>query len=122
MLVLKETLTKRQWVSFAIAGIAVLYLTFSFGVFPWVSLVLAFTFGLYGLLKKMVDISAMFGLTIETMIVTPIAAIYLLAFPAQTISVNSFSSGTGVLLIGDRKSTRLNYSHVAISYDVFCLN
>jgi len=100
MLVLKETLTKRQWFSFAIAGIGVLYLTFSFGVFPWVSLVLAFTFGLYGLLKKMVDISAMFGLTIETMIVTPIAALYLFAFPTQTISVNNFFSGTGVLLIG----------------------
>src|SRR5690625_2653927 len=100
MLVLKETLTKRQWVSFAIAGIAVLYLTFSFGVFPWVSLVLAFTFGLYGLLKKMVDISAMFGLTIETMIVTPIAAIYLFAFPRQTISINSLSAGTGLLVIG----------------------
>jgi len=107
MLVLKETLTKRQWFSFAIAGIGVLYLTFSFGVFPWVSLVLAFTFGLYGLLKKMVDISAMFGLTIETMIVTPIAAIYLLAFPAQTISVNSFSSGTGVLLIGAGVATAI---------------
>ena len=100
MLVLKETLTKRQWVSFAIAGIGMLYLTFSFGVFPWVSLVLAFTFGLYGLLKKMVDMSAMFGLTIETMIVTPVAAIYLFAFPTQTVSVNSLFSGTGVLLIG----------------------
>jgi len=100
MLVLNETLTKRQWISFAIAGIGVLYLTFSFGVFPWVSLVLAFTFGLYGLLKKMVDISAMFGLAIETMIVTPIAGIYLFAFPTQTFSLNNFFSGTGVLLIG----------------------
>src|SRR5690625_6407752 len=100
MLVLKETLTKRQWFSFRSAGIGMLYLTFSFGVFPWVSLVLAFTFGLYGLLKKMVDMSAMFGLTIETMIVTPVAAIYLFAFPTQTVSVNSLFSGTGVLLIG----------------------
>src|SRR5699024_11071586 len=100
MLVFNQTFTKRQWSSFAIAGIDVLYLTFSFGVFPWVSLVLAFTFGLYGLLKKMVDISAMFGLAIETMIVTPIAGIYLFAFPTQTFSLNNFFSGTGVLLIG----------------------
>src|SRR5690625_4435761 len=46
MVVLKETLTKRQWVSFAVAGIGVLNLTLSFGVFPWVSLALAISFGL----------------------------------------------------------------------------
>src|SRR5699024_881646 len=99
MLVLNETLTKRQWISFAIAGIGVLYLTFSFGVFPLVSLVLAFTFGLYGLLKKMVDISAMFVLKIQTMIVTPIACIYLFSFPTQTFSLINFVSGARILLI-----------------------
>jgi chloramphenicol-sensitive protein RarD len=100
MLVLKETLTARQWVSFAIAGAGVLYLTFNFGVFPWISLVLAFTFGLYGLLKKMVDISAMFGLAIETMTVTPIAALYLFALPETGMASAGILSGTGILLVG----------------------
>src|SRR5699024_4369184 len=110
MLVLNETLTKRQWISFAIAGIGVLYLTFSFGVFRWVSLVLAFTFGLYGLLKKMVDISAIFVLTIETMIVTPVADIYLFSFPTQTFSLHNFFSGTGILLIGAGIATAIPLS------------
>src|SRR5699024_4366644 len=78
------------------------------GVFPWVSLVLAFTFGLYGLLKKMVDISAMFGLSIETMIVTPIDGIYLFAFPTQTFSLNTFFSVKGILLVGVGFSTAIS--------------
>ncbi|WP_138420229.1 EamA family transporter RarD [Aquibacillus sediminis] len=78
ILVLKERLTKWQITSFLLAAIGVTYLTVDFGIFPWVSILLALTFGVYGLLKKTVDISPMFGLTIETMIVTPIAVIYLI--------------------------------------------
>lgn len=107
MLVLKEKLTKRQWVSFAVAGIGVLNLTFTFGIFPWVSIALALSFGLYGLLKKMVDVSPMFGLTIETMIVTPVAAIYLFAIPTNTISLNNLFSTTGYLLIGAGVATAI---------------
>ncbi|MCT2538227.1 EamA family transporter RarD [Aquibacillus koreensis] len=78
MLVLKEKLNAWQIFSFILAGIGVIYLTFNFGVFPWISIVLAFSFGLYGLLKKIVDINSVFGLTIETLIVLPIAVIYLI--------------------------------------------
>ncbi|SFA97185.1 chloramphenicol-sensitive protein RarD [Lentibacillus halodurans] len=100
MIVLKETLTRRQLLSFILAGIGVINLTISYGVFPWVSLLLAFTFGIYGLLKKTVDISSIFGLTIETMIVTPIALIYLLAVSDSSIAADVMLSGTGLLLIG----------------------
>src|SRR5699024_9116714 len=100
MIVLQETLTKRQWISFIIAAAGVFYLTFHFGIFPWVSVLLALSFGAYGLLKKTVDISAMFGLTIETMIVTPVAVIYLLTMPSSTISPSSFFTFDGLLLIG----------------------
>lgn len=75
---LKETLTKGQVVASILAGIGVVYLTFSYGVFPWISLALAVTFALYGLLKKIVNINSSFGLAIETLIVTPIACLYLL--------------------------------------------
>ncbi|MFD1363487.1 EamA family transporter RarD [Lentibacillus salinarum] len=100
MIVLNETLTKRQLLSFILAGIGVINLTISYGVFPWVSLLLAFSFGLYGLLKKTVDISPMFGLTIETMIVTPAALIYLLIVPDSSIAADVMLSGMGLLLIG----------------------
>src|SRR5690625_7555072 len=55
----------------------------------------------------MVGIYCMVGLKIGTMIVTPIAALYLIAFPTQTNSVNKFFSGTGVLLIGAGIATAL---------------
>lgn len=100
MIVLKEKLTRNQWISFVLAGIGVFYLTINLGVFPWISFVLAFTFGFYGLLKKMVNVSAMFGLTIETMIVTPIALIYLAALSETTPASSNFVDPITLLLIG----------------------
>ena len=50
---LKESVTKTQKISFILAAAGVLYLTFSYGVFPWISILLALTFALYGLLKKL---------------------------------------------------------------------
>ncbi|MFD1036971.1 EamA family transporter RarD [Virgibacillus byunsanensis] len=107
IVVLKETLTRRQLFSIILAGIGVIYLTISFGVFPWVSLLLAFSFAIYGLLKKMVDIGAMFGLTIETMIVTPLAAIYLFSIPDGSLSWNSLFSTTSLLLLGAGVATAI---------------
>lgn len=107
MIVLKESLSRRQLLSFVLAAIGVINLAISFGVFPWVSLVLAFSFGLYGLLKKMVDISAMFGLTIETMLVTPIALIYLIFIPDSSLVPATMFSGSGALLVGAGVATAI---------------
>lgn len=100
IIVLNETLTRRQLLSFILAGIGVTYLTISYGVFPWVALLLAFSFGFYGLLKKMVDIGAMFGLAIETMIVTPLALFYVPIFTENTFVKGDILSNTNLLLIG----------------------
>ncbi|MDM5155714.1 EamA family transporter RarD [Bacillus sp. DX1.1] len=75
--VLKEKLNFWQYVAVGLAAVGVIILTFRFGSIPWIALSLAFTFGLYGLTKKLLDYDAMIGLTMETMIVTPIAFIYL---------------------------------------------
>lgn len=91
MIFLKEKLNRWQVLSFIIAAAGVLYLTFNFGVFPWVSILLAFSFGFYGLLKKTVALSPMFGLAIETLIVTPFALIFLVFQP-------SISGGSAVLI------------------------
>jgi len=99
IVILKESLTRAQVISVGIAGIGVLYLTLSLGVFPWISFVLAITFALYGLLKKIVDLNEIFGLTLETFIVTPIALIYIIFSPFQTeIFSSTFAllAGTGV--------------------------
>ncbi|GGB35345.1 EamA family transporter RarD [Virgibacillus dakarensis] len=100
IIILKERLTRRQLLSFLVAAIGVINLAVSYGVFPWISLLLAISFGLYGLLKKTVDIGAMFGLAIETMIVTPIALIYLIAIPNHVLTMDSLFTSTSLLLIG----------------------
>jgi chloramphenicol-sensitive protein RarD len=63
---LKEKLRPMQWVPVGLAAAGVLYLTFSFGVLPWIALVLASTFGLYGLIKKTASLNSLHGLSLET--------------------------------------------------------
>ncbi|MGM8211488.1 EamA family transporter RarD [Virgibacillus sp. W0430] len=105
IIVLKERLTRRQLFSIILASIGVLNLTISFGVFPWVSLLLAITFALYGLFKKMVNLSSLFGLAIETMIVMPIALIYVLFFSSGSTPAHTADSLTVLLLIGTGVAT-----------------
>ena len=73
---LKEKLSQAQKVAFILAMIGVLILTFSYGQFPWLSFVLAISFGVYGLLKKQIKLDALRGLTIETFFITPLALGY----------------------------------------------
>src|SRR5690625_1940807 len=100
IIILKERVTGRQIFAIILAAIGVIYLTIDFGVFPWIALVLATSFAVYGLLKKTINISATFGLTIETMIVTPIALIYLLTLSKQSFALSAGFSLTNSLLAG----------------------
>ncbi|WP_068673930.1 EamA family transporter RarD [Oceanobacillus sp. Castelsardo] len=100
IIVLKEKSSTSQNVSFILASIGVLYLTFSLGVFPWVSLVLAVTFAFYGLLKKKMNLNAMFGLAIETAIITPIALIYISFLPQHHFQMGNALTTTNWLFIG----------------------
>lgn len=70
---LKEKLNPVQVISIIIASIGVLYLTTHYGKVPYISLILAVSFAVYGLCKKLVNIDAMFSLFLETLIVFPIA-------------------------------------------------
>ena len=58
VIVLRERLRSLQWLAVAIAAVAVLYATVSMGRLPWIALVLAFSFGLYGLAKKLAGVDA----------------------------------------------------------------
>ncbi len=75
---LRERLRPMQWVPVGIAAIGVIYLTFVYGRLPWIALALAFSFGFYGFVKKLAPLGSLYGLTLETGIVFPIALIYLL--------------------------------------------
>lgn len=73
VLILHETLRTWQWISVGIAGLAVLGLAVEYGQLPWVALVLAFSFGSYGLAKKVAGVEAIESLTYETMVLAPFA-------------------------------------------------
>lgn len=73
VLVLGERLRPVQWVAVGLATAAVLLLTVSLGRPPWVALVLAFSFGFYGLAKKQAGTGAVESLTWETLLIAPLA-------------------------------------------------
>src|SRR3954453_6122235 len=75
--VLGERLRGVQWGAVAIAAVGVGVLAVESGRPPWVALVLAFTFGTYGLVKKVVGVGAVEGLTVEAAVLTPVAVGYL---------------------------------------------
>lgn len=83
VLFLRERLRPLQWLPVVIAAIGVGYLTFTYGQLPWIALSLAVTFGLYGLVKKLSPLGSVYGLTLETGIVFPIALIYLTVMQAN---------------------------------------
>ncbi len=74
---LRESLSRPQAVAVALAGAGVLWLLLSYGRFPWISLTLAVTFGLYGLLRKSAGLGALTGLLAETALLAPAALLYL---------------------------------------------
>jgi len=77
-LFLRERLTRAQFVSVMLAAGAVCYLTFGFGRLPWVALTLCFSFGFYGLFRKISGAASMPGLFLETTVIAPLATGYLL--------------------------------------------
>jgi chloramphenicol-sensitive protein RarD len=76
---LRERLRIGQWAPISIATLGVLYLTFTYGSLPWISLSLAITWATYGLVKKLAPLSSLYGLTVETGILLLPAFFYLLA-------------------------------------------
>lgn len=80
VLVLKEKLRPLQWIAVGIGFIAVVELTIVYGQLPWIALVLAFSFGLYGFVKKRVgpEVSAVSSLSVETALLAPFAALVMI--------------------------------------------
>jgi len=98
--ILGEQLRAWQWVAMAIAGAAVVGLTVELGRPPWVALVLAFSFGSYGLAKKKANAGAVEGLAFETMLIAPIALGYIIALGSQgQSSFGAAGSGHAWLLV-----------------------
>jgi chloramphenicol-sensitive protein RarD len=96
---LGERLRRVQWLSVAVAACGVLWLTWENGHPPWISLALAFSFAGYGLLRKTAQLGALEGLTLETVLLFPVAVLYLLFASSHGESgFGSASFGVKVLL------------------------
>lgn len=83
VIVLRERLRPVQYAALGLAGIAVLFLSIENGRPPWIALILAFSFGTYGLLKKTAVVGSLEGLTVETAVLTPLGLIYLVVLQAR---------------------------------------
>jgi len=102
---LRERLRPLQWIPVGLASIGVIYLTFVYGRLPWIALSLAFSFGFYGFVKKLSPLGSLYGLTLETGMVFPVALIYLAivgfngsgAFLHTGTLVDVFLIGAGVV-------------------------
>jgi len=105
---LRERLRPAQTLAVLLAGAGVVYLTASYGVFPWIAIALAASFGLYGLIRKVAPVGPLVGLSIETMLLTFPAAAYLIylgikgqaAFLSGSIRIDLLLLGTSVLTAG----------------------
>ena len=99
VLLLKEKMRPLQWVAVSIASIGVLVLTIDYGRLPWIALVLAISWGSYGLIKKQLGLGALEGLAIETLISAFFYLAYLVYIGNQGSGQFGHSWGLTILLI-----------------------
>jgi len=98
VVLLGERLSRPQWVAIGVGGLACIVLTVDYGHPPWIALVLAFSFGTYGLAKKQAGAEAVESLTLETLLVAPLALGYLAWLVAHDQSTFG-TEGTGHALL-----------------------
>jgi chloramphenicol-sensitive protein RarD len=102
---LRERLRPIQVLAVLLAGAGVVYLTISYGSFPWIATALASSFGLYGLIRKVAPVGPLVGLSIETMLLSIPAAAYLIylgatghgSFLRSSVRIDILLLGTSVL-------------------------
>src|SRR5699024_3918182 len=103
--ILKERFSKGEWLAIFIVSLGVIYMSFGVGHIPWLALTLAVTFGVYGLIKKTINIDATYALAVETAVLAPIALLYILYLNASGVNTldfglnrdTMFTMGTGVV-------------------------
>ena len=77
VIILRERLQWLQWLAFSLATFGVGYSIFAAGQVPWIALGLAFSFGMYGFLRKIIIVKPLLGLAVETCLLAPVAIAYL---------------------------------------------
>ncbi|BBH17866.1 protein RarD [Nocardioides baekrokdamisoli] len=95
VLIFRERLRRMQWLALGVAMAAIVVLTVDYGHAPWLALVLAFSFGTYGLVKKAAGAGAFDSLTVETAYVAPLALVYLIVLGSR----GHFAGNPGHMLL-----------------------
>ncbi|MFZ9739623.1 MAG: EamA family transporter RarD, partial [Prochlorotrichaceae cyanobacterium] len=108
--VLRERLSPLQGIAVGLAALGVGNFIWGFGAVPWFALILASSFALYGLCRKLIPVSPLCGITLETLLLAPCALLWLGLQPE-----NAFGSGTGITLL-------LCLAGVVTSLPLFCFN
>jgi chloramphenicol-sensitive protein RarD len=126
VLLLKEKMRIGQWIAVGIASVGVAVLTIDYGRLPWIALALAFSWGSYGVIKKVLGLGALEGLTIETMLSFIPYATFLLILNQNgsgqfgdhlglTILLISAGAITAIpLLLFNGSTTRLPYTVIGL--------
>ena len=126
VLLLREKMRPLQWLAVGIESVGVAILTFDYGRLPWVAISLALSWGTYGLVKKKLDLGALDGLAIETLISLIPYAGYLIYLGNQGSGQFGQSAGLTILLISagavtaiplllfNGSTTRLPYSTIGL--------
>jgi chloramphenicol-sensitive protein RarD len=104
---LRERLSILQGLAVAIAASGVAFMVIGFGEVPWLALMMAGFFGLYGLVRKQVDVDGVTGLLIETLLLLPVALVWLavlesrggMAFLSTGLYVDALLVGAGVVTV-----------------------
>ncbi len=110
VIILREKLQLGQWIAVLLATLGVSYSVFAVGQVPWIALGLAFSFGIYGLLRKVIVVEPLLGLTVETCLLTPLAIAYL-----SLHDNNHFGQSASITLL-------LVGCGIVTSFPLFCFN
>ena len=96
---LRERLRRMQGISVVLALAGVAFMVVRYGHLPWIALVLAFSFGFYGLIRKTADVPPLVGLTVETALMLPLALVYLVVQQLRGAGAFGADWATSLLLM-----------------------
>lgn len=107
LLILGERISRLQVIAVALAAVAILYQFVLLGELPWITLVLAFSFGTYGLLRKKVELDGLSGLFVETLLLLPLGLLTLAWLSSEGLSHFGGTSYSTLLLLSSGAVTAI---------------
>jgi len=113
LLILGERISRLQAAAVGLAAVAILYQLLLLGELPWITLVLAFSFGTYGLMRKKVELDGLSGLFVETLLLLPLGLLTLAWLSSQGLSHFSDSTYSALLLASSGAVTAIPLLAVA---------